>query len=313
MRAGRKSRILIVGIIAAAACLVAVGAGIADTTNTDPTGDATGGAPDITRVVASNNAAGVITFRVTTVAPMIDSSIMGIDLDTDSNPGTGGGGFEYGLIAGAGGFGLLKWTGNAFADAPARSLSMIRSGNVVVFKINRADIGKIDRFSFDVYTVNFDDSDAAIGEDGAPDGGAYVYALSLPQCANGKDDDGDGRIDRRDFGCSSPSDKLERDDRVTLKANKALTVPAKPTAGRAVVVGAVVIRGETGVGITSGNVRCAARVGSKALPGTGKVRQGVAACTLALPATSKGELVRGTITITVQGHSIKVPFVFKVN
>ena len=156
------------------------GVGIADTTNTDPTGDATGGAPDITRVVASNNAAGVITFRITTVAPMIDSSIMGIDLDTDSNPGTGGGGFEYGLIAGAGGFGLLKWTGNAFADAPARSLSMIRSGNVVVFKINRADIGKIDRFSFDVYTVNFDDSDAAVGEDEAPDGGAYVYTLSLP-------------------------------------------------------------------------------------------------------------------------------------
>ena len=83
----------------AAACLVAAGAGIADTTNADPTGDAKGGSPDITQVVTSNDAAGVITFRITTVAPIIDSSIVGVDLDTDSNPGTGGGGFEYTLIA----------------------------------------------------------------------------------------------------------------------------------------------------------------------------------------------------------------------
>ena len=63
MRGGLKFRILVVGIIAAAACLVAAGAGIADTTNADPTGDAKGGAPDITQVVTSNDAAGVITFR----------------------------------------------------------------------------------------------------------------------------------------------------------------------------------------------------------------------------------------------------------
>ena len=69
MRGGLRFRILVVGIIAAAACLVAAGAGIADTTNIDPTGDAKGGAPDITRVVTSNDAAGVITFRITTVAP----------------------------------------------------------------------------------------------------------------------------------------------------------------------------------------------------------------------------------------------------
>ncbi len=102
MRGGLKFRILVVGIIAAAACLVAAGAGIADTTNTDPTGDAKGGAPDITQVVTSNDAAGVITFRITTVAPITDSSIIGIALDTDSNPGTGAGGAEYVLIAGTG-------------------------------------------------------------------------------------------------------------------------------------------------------------------------------------------------------------------
>ena len=53
MRVGSKFRILVVGIIAATACLVAAGAGIADTTNNDPAGDAKGGAPDITQVVTA--------------------------------------------------------------------------------------------------------------------------------------------------------------------------------------------------------------------------------------------------------------------
>ena len=312
MRGGLKFRILVVGIIATTACLIAAGAGIADTTNTDPTGDAKGGSPDITQVVTSNDAAGVITFRITTVAPIIDSSIIGIDLDTDSNPGTGGGGFEYGLIAGTAGFGIVKWNGTTFTDATAPSLSMTRSGNVVEFKINRSDIGNVAKFGFDVFTVNFDASDAYLGEDDAPDGGAYVYALSFTQCANGKDDDGDGKVDGNDLGCSSPTDNLESDDPVTLKASKALTLPAKPKAGKVVVVGAAVIRLETGAGITSGTVKCAVKVGTKALPARGLVGSGVAACRFTLPKASKGKMARGTITVAFKSKTVKIPFAFKV-
>jgi hypothetical protein len=136
--------------------------------------------------------------------------------------------------------------------------------------------------------------------------------LTFTQCANGKDDDGDGKVDGNDLGCSSPTDNLESDDPVTLKAGKAITVPAKPKAGKTVVVGAAVIRVETGAGISAGTVKCAARIGTKALPASGKVGSGVAACKLSLPKTSKGKLVKGTITVTVQGHAIKVPFSFKV-
>ena len=313
MRGGLRFRILVVGVVAAAACLVVAGAGIADTTNVDPTGDAKGGSPDIVRVVTSNDALGVITFRITTVAPIIDSSIVGVDLDTDSNPGTGGGGFEYTLIADTSGFGILKWNGTGFANANARSLRMTRSGNVLVFKVNRADIGRVDRFGFDVFTVNYDDAGTFLGEDTAPDGGSYAYNLALKQCGNGKDDDGDGKIDLRDLGCSSPTDNLERDDPVTLKAGKPLTVPAKPKAGTAVVVGAAVTRRETGTGITSGTARCFARVGSDVLRANGKVRSGVVACGFTLPASSSGKVVKGTITVTLKGHSIKIPFTFKVS
>ena len=117
---------------------------------------------------------------------------------------------------------------------------MTRSGNVVEFKINRADIGGPDRFGFAVFTANFDAADTFLGEDDAPDGGAYIYTMTFTQCANGKDDDGDGKVDGNDLGCSSPTDNLESDDPVTLKASKALTVPAKPKAGKVVVVGAAV-------------------------------------------------------------------------
>jgi hypothetical protein len=313
MRGGLKFRILVVGIIAAAACLVAAGAGIADTTNADPTGDATGGAPDITQVVTSNDAAGVITFRITTVAPIIDSSEMLIALNTDSNPGTGAGGAEYLLIAGTGGFGILKWNGTTFAQATAPSLSMTRSGNLVEFKINRADLGVTDRFGLSVLTLNFDATDTLAGEDDAPDGGEYIYTMTLTQCANGKDDDGDGKVDGDDLGCSSPTDNLESDDPVTLKAGKALTIPAKPKAGKVVVVGAAVVRLETGAGIPSGTVKCAVHVGTKALPAIGKVSSGVAACKFTLPKTSKGKMARGTISVTFKGKSVKVPFAFKVN
>jgi len=302
-----------VGTIAAAACLVAAGAGLADTTNTDPVGDAKGGSPDITQVVTGNDAAGVITFRITTVAPITDSSLIGLDLDTDANPTTGGGGFEYGLIAGTAGFGILKWNGTTFASATAPSLTMTRSGNVVEFKINRSDIGSPDRFGFDAFTVNFDASDNYLGEDDAPDGGAYSYSMVFTQCANGKDDDGDGRIDGNDLACSSPTDNNESDDPVTLKASKAVTVPAKPKAGASVVVGAAVIRMETGAGITSGTVKCAVKVGTKAVAAAGKVGGGIAACKLTLPKTSKGKRVTGTITATFKGKSVTVPFSFKVS
>ena len=262
------------GIIAAAACLVAAGAGIADTTNTDPTGDAKGGSPDITRVVTSNDAAGLITFRITTVAPIIDSSIIGIDLDTDSNPGTGGGGFEYSLIAGTGGFGILKWNGTAFADATARSLTMTRSGNVVEFKINRADIGNVDRFGFDVFTVNFDAADDFLGEDDAPDGGAYVYTLAL-HAVRERQGRRRRRQDRRH--ATSAARRRPTTSRGTTgdaEGGQGPTVPAKPKAGKA---GRRRSRRDPGGDRRRhhvGNRQCVARVGTEALPANGKVRSG---------------------------------------
>jgi hypothetical protein len=301
-----------VGIIAAAGCLVAAGAGVADTTNTDPTGDAKGGAPDITQVAMANDATGLLTLTITTVAPITDSSELGVALDTDANPATGAGGAEYIVIAGTGGFGMGKWNGSTFAPNTAPSLTMTRSANVIVFKINRSDLGNVSRFGYAVFTGNFDENDMFLGEDDAPDGGEYIYSLVLPQCANGKDDDGDGKVDAADLGCSSSTDNLESDDPVTLRAGKASVVPAKPKAGKLVVVSAPVTRVETGAGVSSGTARCVVRVGSSPVAAKGKVAGGRGSCTFKTPAKSKGKTVRGSITVTVLGKSAVIPFSFKV-
>jgi hypothetical protein len=115
------------------------------------------------------------------------------------------------------------------------------------------------------------------------------------------------------LGCCSPTDIVESDVPVTLMASTAVSVPAKPKAGKLVVVGAAVLRVETGAGIPSGTVKCAVKVGPKALPARGRVASGVAACSFTLPKTSKGMMARGTITVTFKAKTLKVPFAFKVN
>jgi len=312
MRGSSKHRFVAAGVAAVVLGLVIATTALGDSTNADPTGDATGGAPDITRVVVSNDTAGVLTFTVTTVAPIVDTSLIGIDLDTDSSPATGASGAEYSLFAGTGEVVLQKWDGSQFVDATAPSLSMTRSGNVVVFRINRSDIGNVARFGFNAFTVIFDAAGKYLGEDDAPDGGSYIYVLSLQQCANGKDDDGDGKIDAKDLGCSSQADNNESDDPVTLKAGKPIVIPAKARAGKFVVVGVAVVRVETGKPISAGTVKCAARIGTKRLPGAGKVISGVAACGFQVPAKAKGKVVRGTITVSVLSHPKVIPFSFKV-
>ncbi len=305
-----------IGAAVTASVLVGLmGAGIAlsDVSYTDPTVDATGGAPDITQVTVSNDAAGVLTFRVTTVGAVGADSDVYIGLDADANPATGSQGQDYSIFVGVTSFGLDKWNGTDFAETPAGSLTAVRSGNTVEVKVGRQDIGNPTRIGFVAATVIYDAADKYLGEDDAPDGGAFTYVLTFAQCANGKDDDGDGRIDEKDFGCLSAVDNRESDDPVTLRTGKPQVFPAKARAGKFVVVAAPVLRLETGKLITSGVVKCVARVGTKALRGVGKVVSGNAACGFDVPLKAKGKTVRGTITVTHLGRTKVVPFSFKVN
>lgn len=304
-----KVRLAVVGVAALLGALVISAAVFAAATFTDPTGDATGGAPDLTQVAVANDLAGSITFKITTAAPLAAGSLIAVDLDTDVNPANGA---EYVIVAGINGTGMLKWDGKDYVDSGTAPL-MTRTGNVLDLTIKRADIGNVTRFGFDVVSVIFDAADKIVGEDAVPDGGQHVYTLTFAQCANSKDDDGDGRIDSDDFGCSSETDDLESDDPVTLKTGPAKVVPVKPKAGKVAVVSAAVTRVETGAGIPAGTVKCAGRAGTLVVRGVGKVAGGRASCTFKLPAASKGKRVRGSITVTYLGKTKVVPFSFKVS
>jgi hypothetical protein len=183
---------------------------------------------------------------------------------------------------------------------------------VVEIKLDRAAIGSPTRFGLGAASLIFDAQDVIVGEDSAPDGGYYTYSLTFAQCSNGKDDDGDGRVDADDLGCSSETDNLESDDPVTLRAGKARVTPAKPEAGSAVVVSSRVTRVETGRGITAGKVRCAGRAGARPLRGTGRIAAGKATCSFMLPASSKRQAAHGTITVTHLGKTEVVPFSFRI-
>jgi hypothetical protein len=297
---------------AAVVALVAIPAAFADSTYTDPPGDS-GPAPDITQVVVSNDTAGVITFRITIAAPFPNNAVFFVDIDSDGNPSTGDHGTEYSIIGALGGFMLEKWDGSAYQKVSAPSLTMSISGNVIEAKIGRQEIGNVSRFGFGAYTVAYDGSGTYLDEDDAPDGGSFAYVLTFPQCANGADDDGDGKVDAQDLGCSSQTDDLESDDPVTLKAGKATMAPANPVAGKIVVISAPVTRVETGLGVTSGTASCVAHVGPKTIRAAGKVTGGRGSCALRLPLSAKGKRVAGTITVTVLGHSTTAPFAFKAS
>ena len=54
--------------------------------------------------------------------------------------------------------------------------------------------------------------------------GTFFYDLTFPQCSNGKDDDGDGKVDRQDPGCSGATDDNESDDPVHVTTNTVITL-----------------------------------------------------------------------------------------
>ena len=65
---------------------------------------------------------------------------------------------------------------------------------------------------------------------------ALARRAVLHQCANGRDDDGDGKIDAADRGCANTVDDAEGDEPVTPRLLRPVVTPAKARPGRPVTV-----------------------------------------------------------------------------
>jgi hypothetical protein len=224
----------------------------------------------------------VIRFEVAIAnAPLLlaDNQFVGIFVDADNDTSNGPfGGFEYTIqAAGALGASLVgRWDGSNYVPTPAPSLVKTWvSGGTMKFDIAAADLGNTTSFTFWVATEVL--PQAGDWDDVAPDGdGTYTYTVSDPH---------------------APTKPL------TLVAGPATALPAKPTAGKALVVRMGVTRGDTGARLASGTVTCTVRLGAAPLRATGRIVRGVASCTMLIPKNAKGKLVRITLKVTFRGVS----------
>lgn len=252
----------------------------ADVSFTDSTGDS-GTAPDIGVVTAANDAVGNLTFTVRTnqSALAADAAVF-LVFDVDQNAQTGSNGVEAFFVIGADGWEFVKWNGSQFATAAAPSANGSYANGLATFKISKADLGGVEKFTFWSDTLQFDAAGNVAGEDTAPNGdSAYEYALTRP---------------------------------LTLRASTVTAIPARPVAGGLFTVGTRVSRADNGAAMASGTVKCTARIGTATLRPTGRLSRGIAVCSLRTPKTAKGKMLRGTITFTFQGVSITKPFSYRV-
>jgi hypothetical protein len=161
-------------------------------TFTDPTGDAVGGAPDITTVSLSDDpATGRVTVRVTGLgfwlAPEQRYPQIAVFLDTDKNQSTGdpsnyGADYMLPVERQPGSrtvFNLSRWDGSTWVLVPSpSSVSFDRSGNDgVTWTLNKSVIGGTSGFAFFAACAVYE-GDNPSGFDLAPNSGTWVYDLS---------------------------------------------------------------------------------------------------------------------------------------
>ncbi len=179
------------GAVALSACLL-LGANVAGASNnagfSDPSGDATAAAPDITSVAVSNDDSAVVTFRVSIPnrATLLDPDLVAILVDADGKTSTGCArgtfGAEYALdvLAQRYVFGRCSHGQWDFTKPPA-SFRGSYGGSVLTLQVSRRDLGGATNFKFRVGSAGTSDDGAAY--DFAPNVGLtpWSYHVIAPQ------------------------------------------------------------------------------------------------------------------------------------
>jgi hypothetical protein len=251
------------------------------TTFPDSTGEDVN-APDIANVVVSNDDAGMITFQVNIPnrPALTPDMFMLIFIDSDNNSTTGDEGVEYVIDLEPGQVGLFQWNGANYVAAASQTSLTYSYANGATIRISANDLGKTKAFQFAVIAISGFALDASgnpdttnIKRDFAPDPGHGLFTYQVLT-------------------------------KVILKVT-ALTIAPRPAkAGRPFTVSMAATQNTTNGPVTTGTVSCAASIAGKRLAATTHaLRNGIAICTWRLPATAKGRIVRGLITLSVPGAS----------
>ena len=289
----------VLGLAVLAAVFAVAPAGAANSvTYQDSTGE-NPAAPDITTIVASNDDAGMITFRINIPnrAQLTPDILVDMLLDTDANSATGDPdnlGADYAIELFRGEVALFKWDGTGLTrrigDPPATTL-IYQWSSGVSFKISASELGNTKKLGFAVVAVSGITFDPTTNEpdfanavaDAAPAGTAGLYSYDVK---------------------TAPA-------RVVFKSLK--TAPASPKAGGTFTVRMAATRSDTGAPIINGRVTCAAKAGARSMrPTSARFVAGQAVCVFSVPRGSAGKTIRGTIKITFEGKTLTRPFSAKI-
>jgi hypothetical protein len=286
-------------VSSAAARLGGAAASTGSATFSDPAGDSAA-APDIASVTINGDpAAGTITVAVTATAYLpagADGMERDIDvfLDTDKNASTGAPcGCEYALVAFNDSTGrywnMGRWDGSAWQSVPqSATMSFTRTGDVLAWTLNAADLGGATGFSFFVVAGTFDAADNAVARDFAPDSGKWTYDLAAGAPST-------------TTATTAPTRDLTMF--LTPEIGKPVTVPARPVAGQRLTLSVPVTRSDDRKPLASGKMTSAVSVAGKLIPHTQSFTHGVARLSLLVPRTAKRKGL--TVKITIKAPSYR--------
>lgn len=303
-------------VTSAGAHLGGAAASVGSATFTDPRGDATGPAPDVTTVLVSDDpTTGTITINLTGVGygtarpdtyPMVK-----VYLNTDRNVTTGALdqlGAEYYVGARQDPTGsywfFASWDGSKYTSvAQSPTMSFRRSGDAMTWTFNRSDIGGSTAFAFFAWSSTWDANNNKTGEDSAPDYGTWTY------------DSASGGSPTTTTTTPSPRPTPPK---VALLVDTPKTAPAQAVAGKPFTVTfAVHFQKEeqvTSIDISTGQTKTALMVSWLPVP-TGKMvcdpsvagkviahvesfKNSLARLSFVIPKTAKAKLLRVSVKIT---------------
>jgi hypothetical protein len=253
---------------------------------TDPSGDATGGAPDITAVSVATDYSGpfppLVRFTVTT-SGLPNLSAVGIYVDTDRNSATGAeGGFEAMLFVLWNGHSqLARWDGAAWqtvANPGWSTVSGLPGGGVARFGIEKDVLGATTGFSFQAITVLTDSGGNLLGGDVAPNTGSWAFDLAL-----------------------------------TPVIGAPVTTPPRPVAGKRFTVAFPVTRSDTGTPLPTGRMTSDPSVAGKVIPHAESFKAGKAKLSFLVPKAAKGKQLKVKVTITAGAKSATKVATFHVS
>lgn len=247
-------------------------------------------APDITTVVVSNDDAGLITFQVNigNRPALTPDMFMLLFLDTDQNASTGATDFlgaEYAIELDPGAVSLFKWDGTDFTQAPSQASLTYAYSSGATIRVSAADLGRTKGINFGVEAVSGVTFDATgnpvfdgVHRDFAPDLGHGFYSYQVLT-------------------------------KLVLTVTAFSTSPKPPKAGRTFSVSLAATENDTKGPVRAGTVVCPATLaGKRAVAVTHVVANGIATCVWRIPKTAKGRIMRGSITLTLQGAHVTRPF-----